>query len=220
MQKKILKFNILFIPFLLLAYCSPLCAQSDSTAEKCYSDPRNGIFPTPPVAYFDSSVVSKTECIVVELSGEMPDTTMDDTSKCNFQASNYYDYAYAARINRFHRGMGFNYFDDYYTNLYWYTGNPYYWGYNIYYSWDPWYSPWWNSWYYPGWGGSHWMVTYGWGWSPYWSFGLGWWYGAPFNGNNLYGHGYSGSNNGNRINPSYPTNRNTSGAKNSKKTRN
>ena len=68
----------------------------------------------------------------------------------------YYDYEYSSRIKRFRNKQGrYGYYDDYYTNYYWYDYDPFYYGTSIYTSygwWNP--SPWnWNlGWsYYNGW---------------------------------------------------------------------
>ncbi len=44
-----------------------------------------------------------------------------------------YDYNYSSRIRRFHSHCyNWSYYDDYYTNMYWYDYNPYSWGTSIY----------------------------------------------------------------------------------------
>jgi hypothetical protein len=50
-----------------------------------------------------------------------------------FKSGEYYDYAYAARINRFHRPLyGAGYYDPYYTNHYTYNPDPFLYGTSIY----------------------------------------------------------------------------------------
>ncbi len=96
----------------------------------------------------------------------------------------YYDYEYAARIRRFNRPYyGFGYYDNCYTNYYWYNYDPYYWGTSIYVSYSWWYPRprfyWgWNSWsgWYAGW------TWGGYGYSPYGYYGYSYW--------NGYNHGY------------------------------
>lgn len=115
----------------------------------------------------------------------------------NFE-NEYYDYEYTSRIRRFHRPVGrYGYYDDYYTNYYYYNYDPYYYGTSVYVSYGWWYpSPWrWSvGW---GWGGGYygggWGWNYGWGhgWgSPWhWGYGGGWgWYGSSYWGG--YNHGY------------------------------
>ena len=171
---KKLTVSILCTAFLFAAGIGNLRAQSSEGGENYYSNPQKGINPTAPKPYSDNSVASKTDDIVVELTGTVKDTTpQKDTTRLKLKS-----------IPEYSRGE-----------------NPRYWGTNIYYSWDPWYSPYWNGWYYPGWGGSHWMLTYSWGMGPYWSFGLGWswgwgspwWYWDPWYSPYYYGYyGYYG----------------------------
>lgn len=49
-----------------------------------------------------------------------------------YSADDYYDYAYSARINRFHNPIGVGYYDNYYTNIYSYSQNPLFYGTSIY----------------------------------------------------------------------------------------
>lgn len=112
----------------------------------------------------------------------------------------YYDYAYSARLRRFHNPYSYNnYYSDYYTNTYWYDYNPYsygssiYMGYNFWYpsysyGWSSWYSPWysnsWNSpWYYDP------YYSYGWG-----GYGMGYSSGYWNGYSNGYYDGYWGNN--------------------------
>lgn len=168
---KKLSVSILCAAFFLVTTGGNLRAQSSEEGENYYSNPRNGINPTVPSAYSDTSIASKSDDIYVELIGTSNDTTPPkDTTRLKLKS-----------IPEYTRGE-----------------SPYYWGTSIYYSFDPWYSPYWNGWYYPGWGGSHWMLTYGWGVGPYWSVGLGWswgwgspwWYWDPWY--SPYYHGYYG----------------------------
>lgn len=93
-----------------------------------------------------------------------------------FDADDQYDYYYAARLRRFHSPyVGFGYYNNYYTNSFWYSSNPYHCGVSIYYGynfWDPWY---YNPWY----GGHH----YGWGHHHHYHHGYHY-------GNNAYWSGY------------------------------
>lgn len=86
-----------------------------------------------------------------------------DTS--SFDMDDYYDYAYTARLHRFHSPSPIynNYYDDFYTDYYWYDTDPLYWGTSIYlgYRW------WWPTYGY----------TWGWGWRPYYYGWYGSWYG-------------------------------------------
>lgn len=76
-----------------------------------------------------------------------------------FDADDQYDYYYAARLRRFHAPtVGFGYYNNYYTNSFWYSSNPYQCGVSIYYGynfWDPsYYDPWYSNHHY-GWGHHH-----------------------------------------------------------------
>lgn len=105
-----------------------------------------------------------------------------------------YDYFYASRINRFHRPIwGFGYYDPFYTNMYWYNYDPFFFGTSIYagWGWGGFYRPWgwgWNTGF--GWGGwyNNWGWN-GWGYSPYCY--SGWGMGGYGMGYNMgYNHGY------------------------------
>ncbi len=126
-----------------------------------------------------------------------------DESGNTYITNNYYgydddyDYFYASRINRFHRPIyGFGYYDPFYTNMYWYNYDPFFFGTSIYagWGWGGFYRPWgWNSW--GGWGMgfgyNSWGWGGGWGYQPYCYGGWGG-YGMGFNQGywNGYNHGY------------------------------
>lgn len=114
------------------------------------------------------------------------------------ESTEYYDddYAYSARIRRFHqpyyRGFGYGYNDFMYADPFWYGGSPYY-GNGFY---DPFYGP---SYGYGGFGGSFMNINigfgspWGWGYNP-WRYGRGYgiydsYYGGGYGG---YGYGYGG----------------------------
>jgi hypothetical protein len=113
----------------------------------------------------------------------------------DFDYDDYYDYEYASRIRRFHNPCyGLSYYDNYYTNSYWYSYNPYQYGLSIYLGYN-----WWGPSYYtynynPGFYWSqypsywHWNNPYAYwgGYNPY-----AWGYGSYWNGyNDGYWHGY------------------------------
>lgn len=82
----------------------------------------------------------------------------------NLGYDDYYDNTYASRINRFQRPVyGLGYYDSYYTNSYYYTGNPAMYGVSIYSGYNFW-NPGYSGWNY-GIG-----MGYGYGYSPYNSF--------------------------------------------------
>jgi len=134
-----------------------------------------------------------------------------DTYISNYY-DNYYDYAYASRLRRFHSNSFMDsYYNDYYSNMYFYDYNPWSWGTSIYFN-SGWYSPsfgmnfeWgWPSYSY-GWGypsyGNYWSGYYDGYYDGYWAGnGNHGWYsndgGGYNNGNYYYGHrgqsGFSG----------------------------
>ncbi len=100
----------------------------------------------------------------------------------------YYDYSYAARIRRFHRSYGFDsYYHDYYTNLYWYNYDPYFWGTSIYVG-----TGWYPSFHYGfGWRTSPWSYYYRWGYpSHYDTWGMFYWQ-RPYYWYDSYWMGYN-----------------------------
>ncbi|MBK6521522.1 MAG: hypothetical protein IPG08_03885 [Sphingobacteriaceae bacterium] len=51
----------------------------------------------------------------------------------NYTSDDYYDYAYSSRVRRFGNPVyGAGYYDNYYTNTYWYNQNPNCYGSSIY----------------------------------------------------------------------------------------
>jgi hypothetical protein len=112
-----------------------------------------------------------------------------------FKYDDYYDYEYATRLKRFDRSInGLGYYDNYYTNSYWYNNNPYNYGVSVYNGYSWWgpnynyysYSPsvsFYNSW---GWGYGN---NYGYsGYNPYMA-GYAAGYNNGFN-NGMYGNYY------------------------------
>ena len=101
----------------------------------------------------------------IQNPGATSQTSLSDTLQeqpasdyIDYDEDDYYDYAYSARIRRFHSPViYYDYYADYYTNMYWYTYDPFYWGTSIYlgYSWwyptyySRWYDPFYWSWYSP-----------------------------------------------------------------------
>ncbi len=92
----------------------------------------------------------------------------------DFDTDDYYDYAYSSRIRRFHRPIAtYSYYDPFYTNMYWYNYDPFFYGSSIYLSYNFWRPrPWrFNA----GWGWNSWNAYnnfswgYNFGWSPGWS---------------------------------------------------
>lgn len=122
-----------------------------------------------------------------------------------YNADDYYDYAYASRMRRFQNPvMGTGYYDNYYTNSYWYNQNPNCYGTSIYTSYNYWgQSPqigiyggnsWGNPYYcnngYNNYGGySSWnnpyYSNYGYGYQPW---GYNNYYNNPWNNPYVYGN--------------------------------
>lgn len=130
-------------------------------------------------------------------------TTNNYYDNSEFAYDDYYDDAYAVRLRRFHGSCGnYGYYDNYYTNSYWYTGNPYNYGTSIYMGynfWGPSYSTFsYNPSYYwygnQGWGYDPFYNPYGYGYDPY-GYGYnpyGYGYGSGYGyGYNPYGAGYN-----------------------------
>ena len=91
------------------------------------------------------------------------------TNNYYYDSDDYYDYAYTARIRRFHSPTyySWSYYDPYYTNLYWYDCYPGNWGVSIYLGYD-----WcWPSVYfrptYSYYSHCSYGFSYSWGWSTY-----------------------------------------------------
>lgn len=94
-----------------------------------------------------------------------------------FKYDDYYDYEYATRVKRFNNNIsGLGYYDNYYTNSYWYNQNPYNYGVSVYNGYSWWgssynsysYNPsinFYSSW---GWGYGNQFNCYG-GYNPYMS---------------------------------------------------
>jgi hypothetical protein len=98
----------------------------------------------------------------------------------HFDSDDYYDFAYSSRIRRFHNPMGFNYYDPWHTNMYFFNNDPFFWGTSIYMGynfWNP--SPWgWGMGMGMGWGGG-WGMGWGSGWGMGWGSGWGMGWGMP-----------------------------------------
>ena len=71
-----------------------------------------------------------------------------DVNYAEFDEEDYYDYAYSARLRRFYHPVVYrDYYADYYTNLYWYTHDPFCWGTSIYLGYSWWYPSYYSAWY-------------------------------------------------------------------------
>lgn len=106
----------------------------------------------------------------------------------SYNKDDYYDYEYASRIRRFNNPVnGLGYYDNYYTNYYWYNNNPAFYGTSIYNSYN-----WWG----PSCGSglslgfSYGNPYGGFGYSPYSPYGYGG-YGYGYNPYGSYWNGYN-----------------------------
>lgn len=115
-----------------------------------------------------------------------------------FSAEDYYDYEYASRLKRFHsNNPGLSYYDDWYTNQWYYNPYPCSWSNSIYApgfnscccnSWNAgWNTP--GVWglYSPGFGWNYgFSYGIGWGYQPYWNspFYNSWYWNNPWYWNN------------------------------------
>ena len=107
-------------------------------------------------AEFDDYTVQNTE---LEQEDEIYIDTIEDGTIVNnyygdyYEADDYYDFSYSARIRRFHQPLwSMGYYGGLYTDYYWYSYNPYHCGMSIYYGYhyyDSFYSPFY-SWGYSG----------------------------------------------------------------------
>ncbi|MGC6470063.1 MAG: hypothetical protein ACON4E_02190 [Flavobacteriales bacterium] len=65
-------------------------------------------------------------------------TEVDEYSD-EYSSDDYYDYQYSTRLRRFHGpSFGFGYYNNYFTNSFWYSNNPYHCGVSIYYGYNFW----------------------------------------------------------------------------------
>ena len=129
-----------------------------------------------------------------------------------FKYDDYYDYEYATRVRRFNRRIdGLGYYDNYYTNSYWYNPNPYNYGVSVYSGYS-WWGPSYNYYsynpsinFYSNWGwGCNFGYSYYSGYNPYMAgymtgynngfyngyYGNYYGYGSPYYGFGNYGYGY------------------------------
>lgn len=162
---------------------------------------------TDPYKYDDGSSADRSN----KTDGYTTNTTRNSNTSYYFDDD--YDYYYTSRLRRFYApSWGCGFWDPWYTDLFFYTGNPMFWGSNIYVSvlprwswwrprqyvivydywgwnswgWNQWYAPWngfgWNNWGWNNWYGGGWN---GWGWNN-WAWNNGYWHGY----NQGYWNGY------------------------------
>ena len=123
----------------------------------------------------------------IKMAQKVKDDANPAYKEREFKYDDYYDYEYATRVKRFNNNInGLSYYDNYYTNSYWYTNNPYHYGVSIYngYSW---------------WGNNYNNYSYNpqynfynnYGWNSYPNYGYNGY--NPYNNYNPYGYGLNNS---------------------------
>ncbi|MCK5078451.1 MAG: hypothetical protein KAR09_00825, partial [Bacteroidales bacterium] len=181
--------SLIVIAVFILSACSSQKEASTAYDDVYYSTKQDGSINTAKVkdaeaAYTASEVYTSSEYI------ETRSTTSDDYdygnentystteySENEFEMEDYYDYSYASRIRRFHDpNPGYSYYDNYYTNNYYYENDPWTYGNSIY-----------SGYYYgyPGYYGSSLSFGFGWG-----GFGIGFGWGYPYYGYGGWGYPY------------------------------
>ena len=167
--------NVIIFSIFMCFLGKTASAQMENYDETYYSPAKNEVVVEkydPIMVYRDTSVRDVEQELILELEGVPMNAETKAKTKTIvvYDESDYYDYAYTARIRRFDNPViGIGYYDDYYTNMYWYTYNPNYWGVSIYLGYNWWYPSW--SWYYRPYYYSYWgyydpfFNPY---WNPYW----------------------------------------------------
>ncbi len=154
----------------------------------------------------------------VKLAQQQKDDANPYYKAKEFKYDDYYDYEYATRVKRFDNNInGLGYYDNYYTNSYWYNKNPYNYGVSVYNGYSWWGQSYNNYSYNPsvsfyannGWGNTYGHGGYN-GYNPYDPYSSAYWqgynngfnngyygtsfsmgYGSPFGYGGGYGFGYS-----------------------------
>ena len=182
-----MKTNIFYLSALLISFSS--C--SNNYYSYNYSDPNylnSDEFTAEPIIEEEKIIIEENDYVEIEIVEK--DTFVYDEGSTiinnYYEEDDDYNFYYSSRIRRFHRpSNSYGYYGNYYTNSYWYTGNPYHCGSSIYYS-NGWNSPYnyGNYGYYDPYN-SYYSYNY----SPYY-------YGGHYN-NNHHGNYYSWGNNNN-----------------------
>ncbi len=129
----------------------------------------------------------------VKLAQQQKDDANPYYKDKEFKYDDYYDYEYATRVKRFNNNInGLGYYDNYYTNSYWYNQNPYNYGVSVYNGYSWWGQSYNNYSYNPSvsfYANNGWGNTYGYGgyngYNPYDPYASAYWQGY----NNGYGYG-------------------------------
>lgn len=95
------------------------------------------------------------------------DNSTSTTRSSSFDYDDYYDYEYAVRLKRFHNSIPtYGYYDNFYTNSYWYTGNPYNYGTSVYMGYNFWGPSYYTYSYFPTY---NYYSSWGWGYDPWYN---------------------------------------------------
>ncbi len=113
--------------------------------------------------YYPSSRTTVPNASKTETSSST--TTSKTAQNTSFNYDDYYDYEYAVRLKRFHSNIpSYGYYDNYYTNSYWYSGNPYNYGTSVYMGYNFWGPSYFSYAFQPQ---ISWYSNWGWGYNPY-----------------------------------------------------
>lgn len=162
-----------------------LCSAQDKTSGKSNTD---GIYSSSEGGQDNKAAMTPTQP-AEQIAAQQPVQNQDNSKNGNVESNtnneDYYNYDYDANLRRYDQDWGdWGYYDDVYTNSYWYSGNPYQYGASINMGY-PWWGPSYYAYdFYPSWG---------WGCGIGLGFGFGW--GSPFWGGFGYpyfGYGYPG----------------------------
>jgi hypothetical protein len=136
-----MKKSVLIIPFLVLAFASCKTSQLATHTDDVYSSPaeekRLAALAEAEKAKKDAEEKKKQEeARLAQQAKEEANPYYKDPS---FNQDDYYDYQYASRVRRFSNPVyGAGYYDNYYTNQYYYNQNPACYGSSIYSSYSYW----------------------------------------------------------------------------------
>ena len=93
--------------------------------------------------YSDVAQQEEQELQSYEENQEYQEEENEEYYNDEYSSDDYYDYGYSVRLRRFHGPtFGFSYYNNYYTNSFWYSGMPGHCGVSIYYGynfWNPYY---------------------------------------------------------------------------------
>ena len=179
------KLTLLIISILFLSACSTTYYSSIPYDDVYYNGQQAQIAANNQTNNSDYNEVEVNEG---EYNSEYAQEEQEDYPGYYNDFNAYYNYLFSARIRRFHRPYySYGYYNNYFTNMYWYDMNPYLWGSSIYLN-----SGWMMPYGYGGWSGNFYagliwgFSGYNMGW-PYYNYG--WPYGFGYN--NYYGIGYN-----------------------------